>query len=68
PHTWLMTYDNCEYIKNLFSFAHVNDWSLTYGMRNQTKNSTQIGKEVFISNFPIQLIQNNAEKLQITLY
>jgi DNA adenine methylase len=57
PHTWLMTYDNCEYIKNLFSFAYVNEWSLTYGMRNQTKESTQIGKEVFISNFPLDIKQ-----------
>jgi DNA adenine methylase len=50
-HKWLITYDNSDYIKNLFSFAHISEWNLMYGMRNQTKNSNQLGKEIFISNF-----------------
>ena len=50
-HKWLVTYDNCEYIKELFSFANISSWDLTYGMRNVNKNGNQIGKELFISNF-----------------
>jgi DNA adenine methylase len=50
---WLITYDNCEYIKNLFSFAYVSEWNLMYGMRNQTETSNQLGKEIFIANFEI---------------
>lgn len=53
PHKWLITYDNSEYIRNLFSFAYINSWNLMYGMRNITKHSNQKGEELFISNYPI---------------
>ncbi len=53
-HKWLITYDDSEYIKNLFDFANIISWDLTYGMRNVNKNSNQIGKEIFISNFITQ--------------
>ncbi|MDR3198396.1 MAG: DNA adenine methylase [Planctomycetaceae bacterium] len=51
PHRWLITYDDSEYIRNLFSFANIISWNLTYGMRNVTENSSQNGKELFISNY-----------------
>ena len=50
-HKWLITYDDSEYIRDLFSFAYIYEWDLTYGMRNVGKNSNQIGKELFISNY-----------------
>ncbi len=50
-HKWLITYDDCEYIRELFSFANIIPWDLTYGMRNVTKTSNQKGKELFISNY-----------------
>lgn len=50
-HKWLITYDDCEYIRELFSFANIIPWDLTYGMRNVTENSNQKGKELFISNY-----------------
>lgn len=50
-HKWLITYDDSAYIRELFSFAHIISWDLTYGMRNVTNNSDQIGKELFISNY-----------------
>lgn len=50
-HRWLITYDDCEYINDLFSFAHIIKWDLKYGMRNVTNNSNQTGKELFISNY-----------------
>jgi DNA adenine methylase len=57
-HKWLITYDNCDYIKDLFSFANIAEWNLMYGMRNQTENSDgatsrQLGKEIFIANFEL---------------
>lgn len=52
-HKWLITYDDSEHIRNLFSFAHVKAWDLTYGMRNVNKESNQLGKELFISNYDI---------------
>lgn len=50
-HKWLITYDDSTYIRKLFSFANIISWDLTYGMRNVNKNSNQIGKELFISNY-----------------
>lgn len=52
-HKWLITYDDSEYIRNLFSFANIKTWDLTYGMRNVNKESNQLGKELFISNYSL---------------
>ncbi len=60
-HKWLITYDDSEYIRELFSFAHINEWNLTYGMRNVGKNGNQNGKELFISNYPIIEKENNIQ-------
>ncbi len=53
-HKWLITYDDSEYIRNLFSFANIKTWDLTYGMRNVNKESNQLGKELFIFNFSLK--------------
>ncbi len=50
-HKWLLTYDDSNYIRDLFSFANIFKWNLTYGMRNVTNKSNQNGNELFISNF-----------------
>ena len=50
-HKWLITYDDSTYIRELFSFANIFPWDLTYGMQNVTENSNQKGKELFISNY-----------------
>lgn len=54
-HKWLLTYDDSPFIRKLFSFANIEDWNLTYGMRNVTKNSIQKESELFISNYEIVL-------------
>lgn len=63
-HKWLITYDDSEYIRNLFSFAKIKKWSLTYGMRNVGDNGNQKGKEIFISNYPL----GNKQKKIKTLF
>lgn len=50
-HKWLITYDDSKYIRELFSYANIIPWDLTYGMRNVTNGSDQKGKELFISNY-----------------
>jgi len=50
-HKWLITYDDSEHIRELFDFAKIVPFKLMYGMRNQTENSDQNGKEIFISNY-----------------
>ena len=56
-HQWLITYDNSDYIKKLFSFANVYEWNLTYGMRNVGAKSNQNGKELFITNYPLDYVE-----------
>lgn len=58
-HKWLVTYDNNKYIKDLFSFANIKEWNLTYGMKNVNRNGNQNGKELFISNY--ELFENKTE-------
>ncbi len=50
-HKWLITYDDSKFVRDIFSFATIISWDLTYGMRNVTSKSNQIGKELFISNY-----------------
>ena len=51
PHPWLITYDDSEYIRALFSFANITNWDLTYGMRNVKEVATQKATEIFVSNY-----------------
>ncbi len=51
PHHWLITYDDSPFIRELFSFANIFDWNLTYGMRNVTEKSSQKASEIFVSNY-----------------
>jgi DNA adenine methylase len=63
-HKWLITYDDSEYIRELFSFANIMPWELMYGMRNVTAGADQKGKELFISNY----LEALPEKQQLTLF
>jgi DNA adenine methylase len=67
-HNWLITYDDSEYIRELFSFANIISWDLTYGMRNVTNTSDQIGKELFISNYLTKLPSQSVKESQFTLF
>ena len=64
PHKWLITYDDSPYIRELFDFAHITSWDLTYGMRNVNEGSNQQGKELFISNYS----EATSEKVQLELF
>lgn len=67
-HNWLITYDDSEYIRKLFSFANIMPWNLMYGMRNVTETSDQIGKELFVSNYLTELPKLNIKKKQYSLF
>jgi DNA adenine methylase len=67
-HKWLITYDDCEFIRELFSFAEITSWNLMYGMRNQTAASDQRGKELFISNFEISSVKSKTQIAQASLF
>lgn len=63
-HKWLITYDDSEYIRDLFSFANIIPWELMYGMRNVVEGSDQKGRELFISNY----LERLPEKQQMILF
>jgi DNA adenine methylase len=53
-HKWLITYDDCKEVRELFDFAHIITWSLQYGMNNYKRDYAGIGRELFIANYPLE--------------
>ena len=51
PHKWLITYDDSPVIRDLFSFAEIQEWTLQYGMNNYRQASAAKGRELFIKNY-----------------
>ena len=59
-HRFLITYDNCPQIRELYSWANqesnneivISPWNLRYGMNNcNSDNSSKVGEELFIKNY-----------------
>lgn len=58
-HKWLITYDKCSGVEEIFKFAekvgwHKKGWKLQYGTNNLNKNekqSSRKGEELFIYNY-----------------
>lgn len=51
-HKWLITYNDCDYIRNLFKFATIIPFEASYGMKNVNKEKiNQKGNEIIIKNF-----------------
>jgi len=51
-HRFLITYDDCDEIRQLYDFANIAEWRLQYGMNNcNAENVSKIGSELFISNY-----------------
>lgn len=51
PHYWLMTLDDCDYIRDLFSFAHIYRWDLQYGMGSFQQEHLDKTSELVICNY-----------------
>ena len=54
-HKWLITYDDAPEIRRNFAFAHIYAWELQYGMNNYGRDFAPKGKELFITNYEIDL-------------
>jgi DNA adenine methylase len=52
-HKWLITYDDCEEVRDNFSFAYIYEWELQYGMNNYKQKKAKKGNELFITNYPV---------------
>ena len=51
PHKWMITYDNCEYIREMYKDFNIIPFEFAYGMRNVTANAEMTGKEILITNY-----------------
>ena len=65
-HKWLITYDDCEMIRDLFNFANIKPWSLQYGMNNYKQDNAGVGNELFIANYSFN-DSHNKEKMNTQL-
>ena len=54
-HKFLLTYDDCRFVRNLYSWANLYDRTWTYSVANAKvhHNPRESGNELFISNFPL---------------
>lgn len=51
-HKFLITYDDCAQIRQLYDWANVREWKLQYGMNNCNRgNLSKVGSELFICNY-----------------
>lgn len=51
-HKWLVTYDDSDFIRKLFSFAkRMITYDFPYGMRSISSKANKNGKELFILNY-----------------
>lgn len=53
-HKFLITYDDCAEIRQLYKWAKIQPWQLQYGMNNcNVDNLSKIGSELFIYNYQL---------------
>ena len=50
-HKWMITYDDCDYIKNLYKDYNIKPFEITYGMRNVRKEAQMNENEIMIMNY-----------------
>jgi len=53
-HNFLITYDNNEFIRNLWSDLYHVEWKLQYGMNNYKRGYCESGSEILIANYPLK--------------
>lgn len=56
PHRWLITYDDCPQVRELFRGTYMLEWTLQYGMNNYKQGRALPGKELFIANYDISRV------------
>jgi hypothetical protein len=47
----MITYDNCDYIKDMYRDFNIIPFEFAYGMRNVTADAEMTGKEILITNY-----------------
>ncbi len=65
---WLITYDNCEFIKSNFGGYYLQEWELQYGMNNYKKSSAPKGKELLMMNYLPDIQPQKNKQLTLNFY
>lgn len=63
-HRWLITYDDCPEIRNLFSFAEIIEFQVQYGMNNYKQKKAAKGRELIIKNYSCSMPKHQETKAQ----
>lgn len=50
----MISYDDCEYVRNLYKDYHIYDFDFVYSMTNAGGNKCKTGKEIVITNYEIE--------------
>ncbi len=58
-HNFLITYDNDKFIKDLWQDFHQLEWKLQYGMNNYKRGYCEKGREILVSNYPLDVFKIN---------
>jgi len=54
PHKWMITYDNSDYIKDMYKGYYQCQWHLQYGMTNSQQSPSVLGSELLIANYDLR--------------
>jgi DNA adenine methylase len=57
-HKWMITYDDCPEVRELFTFANIVSWEFQYGMNNYKQETAAKGKELIITNYSIPSVED----------
>lgn len=55
-HKWLITYDNSDFIKDLYKDFSQLEWKLQYGMTNRNNATSRAGNEILIANYDLSAV------------
>ena len=51
PHNFCLTYDNCNEIKKLYSWANIHEYNWMYHTANSNATTRKMGRELIITNY-----------------
>lgn len=57
----MISYDDSEYIRELYKDFYIYSFDFTYSMTNTGGNTCRVGQEIVITNYEIKFFENNGE-------
>lgn len=63
-HRWLLTYDDCPQVRELFNFADISEFEVQYGMNNYKQKNAAKGKELLIKNYSFSQLEYQSRTIK----